>query len=110
MISGVMFGTLDEYAALSYCKEHPAVLFQTLDGVYSYTVVAILKADVSMFPFRQTVFQEPDGLSQYLSQAKEMQLFENGQTVAADPKQVLTLVTCSYEWDGARNIVIAVRE
>lgn len=63
-----------------------------------------------MFPFRQTVFQEPDGLSQYLSQAKALQLFENGQTIAADPEQVLTLVTCSYEWDGARNIVVAVRE
>ncbi|MCB6416636.1 class B sortase [Faecalimonas umbilicata] len=110
MKSGVMFGTLDEYADLPYCKEHPAVLFQTEGGVYSYTVVAVLKADVSMFPFRQTVFQEPDGLSLYLSQAKALQLFENGQTIAADPKQVLTLVTCSYEWDGARNIVIAVRE
>ena len=110
MKSGVMFGTLDEYANLPYCKEHPAVLFQTLDGVYSYDVVAVLNADVSMFPFRQTVFQEPDGLSRYLSQAKALQLFENGQTVAPNPKQVLTLVTCSYEWDGARNIVIAVRE
>lgn len=110
MKSGVMFGKLDEYAALSYCREHPTVLFQTVDGVLAYTIIAVLKADVFMFSFRQTVFQEPDGLFQYVSQAKALQLFENGETVAAYPKQVLTLVTCSYEWDGARNIVIAVRE
>ena len=35
MKSGVIFGTLGEYVALSYCKEHPAVLFQNPDGVYS---------------------------------------------------------------------------
>lgn len=73
MKSGVMFGELDEYAAPFYCQEHPSVLFQTLDSVASYTIVAVLKADESMFPFRQTVFQESDGLFQYLSQAKALQ-------------------------------------
>lgn len=110
MKSGVMFGNLDQYAALSYCQEHPSVLFQTADGVSSYTVVAVLKADVSMFPFQQTLFQEPDGLFGYVSQAKALELFENGESISPDIEQVLTLVTCSYEWDGARNIVVAVRD
>lgn len=110
MKSGVMFGNLDQYAALSYCQEHPSVLFQTADGVSSYTVVAVLKADVSMFPFQQTLFQEPDGLFGYVSQAKALELFENGENASPDTEQVLTLVTCSYEWDGARNIVVAVRD
>lgn len=110
MKSGVMFGNLGQYAALSYCQEHPAVLLQTADGVSSYTVVAVLKADVSMFPFQQTLFQEPDGLFGYVSQAKALELFENGENASPDTEQVLTLVTCSYEWDGARNIVVAVRD
>lgn len=38
--------------------------------------MAVLKSDVSMFPFQQMVFQESDGLSQYLLQAKALQLFE----------------------------------
>lgn len=29
---------------------------------------------------------------------------------ADDVKQVLTLVTCSHEWNGARNIAVAVRD
>lgn len=111
MNSGVMFGNLDRYASYDYCKEHPAVLFQTMDGVSVYTVVAVLKADVSMFPFQQVSFQEPDGLFSYIAQAKALELFDNGKNPAADDvKQVLTLVTCSYEWNGARNIVVAVRE
>ena len=111
MNSGVMFGNLDKYASSDYCEAHPTVLFQTVDGVSSYTVVAVLKADVSMFPFQQASFQEPDGLLSYLTQAKGLQLFDNGKILAADDvKQVLTLVTCSYEWNGARNIVVAVRD
>lgn len=112
MNSGVMFGNLDKYASYDYYKEHPTVLFQTVDGVSAYTIMAILKADVSMFPFQQVSFQEPDGLFSYIMQAKGLQLFDNGKTLAADDavKQVLTLVTCSYEWNGARNIVVAVRE
>jgi sortase B len=110
MKSGAMFGNLDKYVASDYCTEHPAVLLQTVDGVSSYAVAAVLKADVSMFPFQQTVFPEPDGLLDYVSQAKAMQLFENGVTAPHGTGQVLTLVTCSYEWKNARTIVVAVRE
>lgn len=82
-----------------------------VDTASVYTVVAVLKADVSMFPFQQVSFQEPDGLFSYIAQAKALELFDNGKNPAADDvKQVLTLVTCSYEWNGARNIVVAVRE
>ena len=64
-----------------------------------------------MFPFQQVSFQEQDGLFSYIAQAKDLELFDNGENPAADDvKQVLTLVTCSYEWNGARNIVVAVRE
>lgn len=109
MNSGVMFGNLDKYAAYDYCEAHPTVLLQTADGVSAYTIVAVLKADVSMFPFQQVSFQEPDGLFSYVMQAKSLELFDNGEILAADDiKQVLTLVTCSYEWDGARNIVVAI--
>lgn len=59
MKSGAMFGTLEKFAALSYCREHPSVLFQTVDGIYFHTIAAVLMADMSMFPFQQTAFQEP---------------------------------------------------
>jgi len=33
-----------------------------------------------------------------------------GKEFDANVKQILTLVTCSYEWQGARNIVAAVEK
>lgn len=111
MNSGVMFGNLDRYAEKEYCQAHPLVYFQTLDGVAVYRVTAVLKTDVSVFPFQQAFFPEPDGLAEYVRQAKRLELFDNGETFDIDEAdQVLTLVTCSYEWSGARNLVIAVRE
>lgn len=109
MNSGVMFGTLDSYADRAYCEAHPDILLQMKNGVWKYHVCAVLKADVSMFDFQQTVFQEPDGLQEYLSKAAERKVSGN-KADEKNPAQLLTLVTCSYEWDGARTIVIAVRE
>jgi sortase B len=63
-----------------------------------------------MFPFQQTQFAGTDGIMDYVSQAKALQLFENGVSASGDTGQVLTLVTCSYEWENARMIVVAVRE
>ena len=110
MKNGTMFGKLDKYTSADYCEAHKTVLFQTVWGVCSYSVVAVLKADVFQFPFQQAVFQQPDGLFQYIQQAKTLELFGNGVSASPGVSQALTLVTCSYEWNGARTIIVAVRE
>ena len=108
MNSGAMFGNLDRYADPDYLKEHPAVFLQTSEGVREYEVYAILKADVSMFDFRQAYFGNRGQLDSYLAAARSLQVCGNDRISPENTLQVLTLVTCSYEWDGARNIVIAV--
>lgn len=118
MNSGAMFGNLDDFANAEYCREHAKIFFQMAEGVTEYRIVAFMKADVRMFPFQQAEFSSMEGLRDYLVQAKALSmfkmeendsdLFENGRT--AEPDQVLTLVTCSYEWKNARNIIVAVRE
>ena len=56
MNSGAMFGNLDRYASYDYWKAHPRVFFQTPEGMEEYRIAAVLKADVSMFDFRQAFF------------------------------------------------------
>ena len=51
---------------------------------------------------------EPDELREYVELAKTQALFETGED-AVECRAALTLVTCAYDWDGARNVVIAVR-
>lgn len=108
MNSGAMFGNLEKYAGYEYWKKHKEVFFQTKEGIEKYVVAAVLKADVSMFPFQQVSFRDQEVVEAYVEQAKSRALFETGVS-GADCETVLTLVTCSYEWKEARNIVVAVR-
>jgi len=47
-------------------------------------------------------------LEAYAAQAKALSLFETG-VAGAGCETTLTLVTCSYEWKEARNILVAVK-
>ena len=82
--------------------------FQTEKGMEEYTVVSVLKTDIRKFPFTKVDFPDEVSLKEYVERAKSQELFETGENVA-DCHTVLTLVTCAYEWDGARTVVIAVR-
>ena len=108
MNSGAMFGNLDRYASYDYWKAHPRVFFQTPEGMEEYRIAAVLKADVSMFDFQRTSFRSVQELEAYTAQAKALSLFETGIT-GAGCETTLTLVTCSYEWKEARNILVAVK-
>lgn len=108
MNSGAMFGNLEWFTAEDYWREHKVVLFETAQGTFAYEILSVMKADPSMFPFQQTDFSGNGGLMGYIRQAKELGLFGTGK-MCEEPVQVLTLVTCSYEWDGARTVVVAAR-
>ena len=108
MNSGAMFGNLDQYVSYDYWKAHPKVFFQTQEGMEEYQIAAVLKADVSMFDFQQASFHSPQGAEAYVQQAKALSLFETGGDGIGCEK-TLTLVTCSYEWKEARNILVAVK-
>lgn len=80
----------------------------TPEGMEEYQIAAVLKADVSMFDFQKAVFHSPQDLEAYVVQAKALALFETGVDGAGCEK-TLTLVTCSYEWKEARNILVVVK-
>lgn len=108
MNSGAMFGNLDGYTDPDFWEEHREVFFQTASGMEEYMVVSVLKTDIRKFPFTKTEFPDEASLQEYVELAKSQELFETRENVA-DCHTMLTLVTCAYEWDGARTVVIAVR-
>lgn len=108
MNSGAMFGNLDRYTDPAYLRMYPDIFFQTSEGLDVYQIVAVLKADASMFPFQQVNFSAPESLEEYIKQAKSLSLFEIGSSADAAIR-TLTLVTCSYEWEESRTIVIAAK-
>ena len=108
MNSGAMFGNLDQYASYKYWEVHPSVFFQTPEGMEEFQIAAVLKADVSMFDFQKESIPRLQELETYVQQAKALALFETGID-GVGCEETLTLVTCSYEWKQARNILVAVK-
>lgn len=108
MNSGAMFGNLDQYEDAEFWAAHRNVFFQTEKGMEEYTVVSVLKTDINKFPFTKVDFPDEASLKEYVELAKPQEVFETGENVA-ECHSVLTLVTCAYDWDGARTVVIAVK-
>ena len=108
MNSGAMFGNLDLYADETYYQEHPFAYLQTEDSIQEYRIVTVLKADRNLFPFQQKL-ADAEAVQEYLKAAKRREVFETGDDyLKGICDKVLTLISCSYEWSGARNIVLAV--
>ena len=108
MNSGAMFGNLDLYADETYYQEHPFAYLQTEDGIQEYQIVTVQKADRDLFPFQQQL-PDAEAVQEYLKAAKRREVFETGDDyLKGICDKVLTLISCSYEWSGARNIVLAV--
>ena len=108
MNSGVMFGKLDLYRDPVFWETHRKVFFQTENGLEEYEVVSVLNTDIQRFPFTRADFPDSESLKEYVELAKSQELFETGENMA-ECNNVLTLVTCAYEWNGARTVVIAAR-
>jgi len=69
-------------------------------------VAAVLKTDISKLPFNRIGFAD-DG--DFLSFQEELfaQSLYKPETIPGEDSRLLTLVTCSYEWESARTVVVA---
>ena len=112
MKDGSMFGTLSSYGKLDYCREHPIIKFDTINEIGEYEV---------MFAFYDKVYynDEPDfrfydfidaaneaeydrGINEY----RRKSIYDNGVEAHYGDK-LITLVTCSYQEDNGRFVVVA---
>lgn len=106
MNDGTMFAVLQKMADEAFRKEHSQILLQTSDGLREYQVAAVLKTDIQKLPFNRTEFAD-DG--DFLSFQEELfaQSLYKPETIPGADRRLLTLVTCSYEWESARTVVVA---
>ena len=98
-----MFGSLHDYKDQSYYDAHPTISYLTPNGNYTIQIVAggvIDKNDIIYNPNpRETE------LEAYLDNMLNSSTFDSGLTFDKEDKLV-TLSTCSYDYDGARFVLI----
>ena len=105
MKNDTMFSDLDYYKKQEFYDEHPVILLMTPDRNYKIEVFAGYVTDVSEdaweLNFTDTQYAE------WLTAAKEKSCFVSHVSPQVEDR-VVTLSTCSYEFDGARFDVVGV--
>lgn len=99
MRSGNMFGHLVEYKNSAFYTEHPYLYIITPDCTYRMDLLAgcVLNFDAPIYGFELS--------ADYVRSCMENSTFQS-QTTYSEEYPLLTLSTCSYEYEDARYAVI----
>lgn len=107
-----IFGALDSYKTLAGFKAAPVINFNTLYADYTFKVIAAFitndnQKDDNGYKFEYSFSTLTESsFSIYLSELAKRSLYDTGVDVLPTDK-LLTLSTCSHEFDDARFVVVA---
>ena len=115
MRDGTMFGPLKSYTDISFYKKHPIIDFTTLyqEGKYKVFSVFITNTIEShdngeVFNYCRESFHSDSDFLGFIDDAKKRSIIDTGVDVSYDD-EIITLSTCTYEFDEARLVVMARR-
>ena len=115
MKDGTMFGPLKNYTDISFYKKHPIVDFTTLYREGQYKVFAVFITNTleehdngEIFNYRKQSFADNDAFLQFVDDCKKRSIIDTGVEVLGDD-EIITLSTCTYEFEEARLVVMARR-
>lgn len=115
MKSGMMFAHLLDYEAKDFYNKHKTVFFDTLYEEREYEVVAAFYSQI--YKENQDVFKYysyPGKLTEkqfdtYVKNCKKLSVYDTGVTPEYG-EQLLTMVTCAYQTEEGRFVVVARRK
>lgn len=103
MKNNSMFGTLTDYHSQNYYNRHPYVWYLTPDKTWRVDILAgfVTQDDSDTY----TIFAGEDELAGYLQRCLRKSTFRTAVDVSGN-EQILTLSTCSYEYQNARYVLV----
>lgn len=112
MFDGERFAALANYKSIDYFKKHPIIQFDTLFEKHQWKVYAVILTNGSVdsnngYFFDFTFDNCSDAcFEEYIEELDKRKLYETGVDLLPTDK-LITLCTCTYEFDDSRLIVIA---
>lgn len=106
MNNGSMFSELKKYTKQEYYDQHTGIWLVTPDQTYSIQIFAAFVTDVESEVWKQTFSSEEEFTAWKSDMAKKS--FFKSKVYPAAGEKVVTLSTCSYEFDNAHFVVIGV--
>lgn len=106
MRNGTMFGQLKKFKDEDFFSKYKTISISEPDGtILNYTIFSAYVTDSSNV-YNKTSFDSKEDFNNFLSKIKKDSLFKSSVNVDSNDK-ILTLSTCSYEFDNARMVVHA---
>lgn len=115
MKDGTMFGPLKKYTDINFYKKNPIVDFTTLYREGKYKVFAVFITNTieahdngEVFNYRKNNFANEEAFLEFIDEVKKRSIINTGVEVLGDD-EIITLSTCTYEFEEARLVVMARR-
>lgn len=106
MRDGSMFASLTKYESQSYYDTHPVLWFVTPERSYCVELFTGFVTDVNSDVW-QVEFATREEYQSWLEKMEDNSAFDSGVKPGVED-QILTLATCSYEYDDARFVVMGI--
>lgn len=106
-----MFKPLLSYKNKSFWQEHRTITLDTLSGLRTYTIFAVVNLVQDDWDPSTADFASTDDFMAFVDRAKDQAFFDTGVSVSASDR-ILTLITCdrSYAGKDGRLVVMAVMQ
>nr|WP_297864099.1 class B sortase [uncultured Acetatifactor sp.] len=106
MKNGAMFAGLSEYKSQTYYEAHPRMLLMTPESNYTVEFFAGYVADVEDDAW-EIGFVSEEAFSDWIAQSIAKSCI-SADIVPSPADRILTLSTCSYEFDDARFVLLGI--
>lgn len=105
MKNGTMFADLEKYKSQEFFDTHPDILYTSNGKMYRFEPFAGCLLS-GMDSFLRIDFAEDEDFRQYIDTFRASSVFQSSVEVSSEDR-IVTLVTCSYDFEDARFAVFA---
>jgi sortase B len=113
MFDSKMFGNLVQYKSAAGYKKAPVIEFNTLFADYKWKVFAVFITNGTqegdngyLFNYIFTDLSNQEAVESFMGEIKQRSIYYPAVDIAVSDK-ILTLSTCTYEFDEARLVIMA---
>ena len=111
MADGQMFADLMKYSDVEFYKKRPIISYDTTRGKGKWKIISIFKTNTlpeqgEVFIYIVSKFKDDDSFFEYVNEVKKRSLLNIPVDVQKNDK-LITLSTCSSEFEGFRTVVVA---
>lgn len=111
--SNIAFAPVNKYKTVDGYKQAPVIQFDTVYGNHKWKIVAAFIINTKakddngyIFNYTFTKMEDDEEFMNYISFVKERSLYDTGVDILPTDK-ILTLSTCTHDFDDARFVVVA---